>query len=338
MNVAVQLAPHNRFVLRSASRLWIHTGDKDKAFETLNRAGRTEHDPWLLAAEIAVGGVAKRKVKHVRKARHMLVDRHFAPRHLSELASAVATLELASGSRKQSKRLFRQSLETPTENSVAQAVWADTKSQLHLQLMPREWPTAYEAEALAHYEDREWKKSAERCELWQLDQPFSASPAWHGTFTAAVAMRDYAKGASFAEHGLVANPGDFTLRNNLAFCLINQDQLKRAEEELSEIDASNLEPRYAAVLAATNGLLNYRRGNIELGRTMYEEARRVARSERRPNLLALATMYHAIEEIAISAHGCEGLRAEALELMKQSKDAVFRVLERRLTEQRVGQR
>ena len=324
MDIAVQLAPNNRFVLRSASRLWIHTGEKDKAYDTLYGAERTRYDPWLLSAEIAVGSIAGRKLKRVRRAKHMLRDRQHPAAYLSELASAVATLELGSGGTRQSKKLFRQSLEEPTENSVAQAVWADSKYHLlNLQLVHLEHLTAYEAESRTYYNDAQWNKSVNRCELWQFDQPFSASPGWHGTFTAAVAMSDYEKGATLANRSLVANPEDFTLRNNLAFCLINQGELDRAETELERIDGRRLEPHHGAVLAATYGLLSYRRGNTEQGRLFYEQARHVARREGRGSLLALATAFHAIEEMSIGPTAGEALRAEALELVKGKDDAVF---------------
>ena len=51
MTVGLQLAMNNRFVLRSASRLWVHLKDPEKAHDIIVRAERTPYDPWLLAAE-----------------------------------------------------------------------------------------------------------------------------------------------------------------------------------------------------------------------------------------------------------------------------------------------
>ena len=107
MTVALQLAMNNRFVLRSASRLWIYLEDPEKAHDLIARADRTIHDPWLLAAEVAIGSVAGRKPRFIKAARRMFTDKRFSPIHISELASAVATLELDSGSVKKSRRPVR---------------------------------------------------------------------------------------------------------------------------------------------------------------------------------------------------------------------------------------
>ena len=110
MTIALQLAMNNRFIIRSASRLWIYLDDPERAHDLIIRADRTPHDPWLLAAEIAVGSAAKRKPRFVKIARRMLSESRFLNIHTSELASAVATLELNSSNIKRSKRLFDLSL------------------------------------------------------------------------------------------------------------------------------------------------------------------------------------------------------------------------------------
>ena len=124
MNIALHLAGDNRFVLRSASRLWIHMGDADRAHEIIARAERTPNDPWLLAAEIATGSAAGKTPRFTKAATRCLADTRFGLTHLSELASAVATLQLSAGRIKKMRSLFAMSLYNPTENSVAQAAWA----------------------------------------------------------------------------------------------------------------------------------------------------------------------------------------------------------------------
>src|SRR4051812_36598271 len=54
VRAAVSLAPTNRFVLRSASRFFVHKGEPDRALGLLRREGRVKSDPWLLACDIAV--------------------------------------------------------------------------------------------------------------------------------------------------------------------------------------------------------------------------------------------------------------------------------------------
>ena len=59
----------------------------------------------------------------------MLSESRFLNIHTSELASAVATLELNSSNIKRSKRLFDLSLRSPTENSIAQVAWASRQNR-----------------------------------------------------------------------------------------------------------------------------------------------------------------------------------------------------------------
>ena len=97
MTVALELARDNRFVVRAASRLWVHLGDYDRAHDIVVRADRTRSDPWLLAAEIAIGSIDGRFPRYFKQARRLLAGELFSPMHISELASALATLELSSG-------------------------------------------------------------------------------------------------------------------------------------------------------------------------------------------------------------------------------------------------
>lgn len=72
MNVALQLAPGNRHVARSASRLFVHLGDKERAYDTVAKNGSTASDPWLIAAEIAIAGLVDRSPRFVKQGRRLL--------------------------------------------------------------------------------------------------------------------------------------------------------------------------------------------------------------------------------------------------------------------------
>ena len=335
MTVGLQLANNNRFVLRSASRLWVHLDDPERAHHILIRADRTRHDPWLLAAEIAVGSIDGRKPRLVKIARRMLLDGKFPKGHISELASAVATLELNSGRVKKSKKLFRLSLEDPTENSVAQAAWASRNhNALRLNDQYLELPNAFEAKSWSHYHKSEWNEAVEQCKLWHFDQPFSSRPNALGSCLAAVALEDYETSKWFANRGLMANPADFILLNNLAFALINLDDTEEAIKTLSMVDPSKLSNRELVVFKATQGLLEFRTGNVKCGRQFYSDARSMARKI--PNqvgiqLLALAAVFHAFEEISQAGPQIDPLLCEATQFLKQARDPIFGALESRLT-------
>ena len=121
---ALAVAPDHRFVLRSAARFFLHAGEAEQAHDILRRSRATPHDPWLLAAEIAVATVVDRSSRLVKPAQGLLASDRFRPFHTAEMASALATMELVEGSAKRARKLFDASLRDPTENSVAQAQWA----------------------------------------------------------------------------------------------------------------------------------------------------------------------------------------------------------------------
>ena len=343
MTIALQLATNNRFILRSASRLWIHLDDPEKAHHIIFKADRTRYDPWLLAAEIAIGSIAEKTPRYIKDARRMLSEGKLSPNHISELASALATLELDSGSIKKSKKLFVRSLEDPTENSIAQIAWASrghssriSFNEQHLQLH-----NAFEAKFWAYYQKRQWKQSVEQCKQWQDDQMFSSWPSMHGSYVSAVALEDYQTSESFAKHGLRANQKDFTLLNNLAFSRINLDDTTGAKEVLSKIDRLQLSDRNRIVLQATRGLFEFRAGNVVGGHKLYLEARlkagKLQDSDGR-RLLALASVFHAIEVVSQEVSKSGLVLSEALQLLKQIRDddPIYNVLEDRLTKIKSG--
>ena len=335
MTVALQLGTSNRFVLRSAGRLWIHLDDPETAHDIILRADRITYDPWLLAAEIAIGSAAGRKPRFIKTARRMLKERNFSPIHLSELASAVATLELGSGNIMKSRRLFDLSLEDPTENSIAQVAWASRRyNAIHFRDQNLTLVNAFEARSWTHYWKGRWENAIQQCKFWQFDQPFSSRPSSQGSYVAAVALEDYETSEWFATRGLMANPSDFTLLNNLAFARINRGNFEGAKEALTKVDRFQLSNRERVVLRATRGLLEYRTGNVVSGRRLYKEARSKARqmqSHVSNKLLAFASVFHAIEEISQKVLDYKPVLHEAYRALKREQDPICKVLEHRLT-------
>ena len=334
MSIALQLAVTNRFVLRSACRLYVHLGDHERAHEVLAKSDRTPHDPWLLAAEIAVGSIAEKRPKRIRAARAMLSGGRFASSHISELASALATLELGSGSLRQSKKLFKLSLVDPTENSIAQAAWTSWRERsIDFQEQDLLHSSAFEAKSWLSFQKGHWDQSIEQCKLWQFDQPFSSWPSIFGSFIAAIVLEDYQTSEWFSKIGLRANPTDFMLLNNLAFARINQGKMEGAGEALTRAYRSQMSERETVVIQATRGLLAFRTGNQEVGRRLYRDALTAAQKSEIQDilLLALTTMFLAKELIVREGPEAVAELDKAFRALKQGHDPIFRVLEDRLT-------
>jgi Tfp pilus assembly protein PilF len=319
MRVAMAMAPENRFVLRSAAAFFVHIGDPGHAHDLLIASPLVGRDPWLAAAEIATANLAQRAPKGIRDARRILDRSGFAPFHLSELASALGSSELRSGSNRRARQLFRLALEQPTENSLAQVEWSAGSAAFDLddQVLVGA-PGAYEARTRHLMREGTWKAAVSNAQSWLLDQPFASQAGIAGSFAAAVGLRDFEMGAEIALAGLGANPSHPVLLNNIAYSLL---ELGRPEEAarfvaLIRVDDVPGEPRVA--LLATKGLLAYRTGRIEEGRHFYREAIAHARRVNARDALAMASIMFAREELANRSGESASLAADALQAAQAS--------------------
>jgi tetratricopeptide (TPR) repeat protein len=324
MRVALGLAPDNRFVLRSFTRLALHLGSTEKldapfeAWERLKRSIRTRHDPWLVAAEIATAMVIGKSPKSVKDARSLLSSRRFSPFELSELAGALGSLEIDSGALKQGRKLLSQALLEPTDNAVAQVAWTARNRDVplldsrHLAL-----DLTFEARAWEHYRAREWTAAIDEAERWHLDEPFAGRPLQLATFVSAVPLADFTRSAELAKRGLDLNPDDQVIRNNLAFALASDGKWRAAMYVLDKLKLADVRKEVLIEYVATWGLIQFRQGLVEEGRALYNLAIDRAHKGRAAEDEALATLYLAREErLAGTEHADETLR-RATELVKK---------------------
>ena len=137
-----------------------------------------------MSAQIAIGSIADKRPKLINEARRMLTSDQFSPLQVSELASAVATLELSAGRIRRARRLFERSLERPTENSIAQAVWASRNYGLQIRIRHDDLPNTFEAASWPIFRKVSGKDAVGQCEYWLFDQPFSSRPCILGSFLA----------------------------------------------------------------------------------------------------------------------------------------------------------
>ena len=226
----------------------------------------------------------------MRNTKRSLLAGNFDPGHISELASAVATFELDAGSIKSARRLFNLGLEKPTENSVAQADWATNKiSGISLNEDHFLLPRTFEAKAIGHFENLEPQGCLFECSQWLADEPFSSRPVELGTFILVVGLEDYEKAINFAKRGLVSNPGNFPLRNNLCVALAESGKVDEAKEVYQALRPSNLNDWEETCWLATKGLIAFREHCYDEGRALYDRAVDLARiqSDREPEALVL---------------------------------------------------
>jgi Tfp pilus assembly protein PilF len=295
---ALKAAPHNRYVLRSAARFFVHCGELDLARELLYGSDLWRRDPWLMAAEIAIASAAGRSSALIKTGRRSISSGNHSSFEISELASALATVEMLNGSGRSARKLFSKSLEAPTENSVAQAEWASEKLA-GFDVRPSKYaiPLLHEAIATERFRMGQWEASLEHALKWMGDQPFSSRPAILASFVAASLLEDFDLAADAARRGLAANPGDVRLMNNLAFALASKGRVDDAEKLLRDARKQGLSGDSRITVAATEGLVFFRRGQPEAGRARYLEAISLASKESRLRYEALARLILAREEL-----------------------------------------
>ena len=298
IRVALNLAPNNRFVLRSAARLFIHLDDPIQAHDILKVSDVVKVDPWILSAEIAVAHAAKRTSRYIKKGSKYINDGNVSPWHISELACAIGTIEFNAGKHKKTKKFLNMGLIAPTENSIAQVGWVSRRDSLII--LPEEKlsiPNTFEARAWHSYQNECWKDVIKHAESWFADQPFSSRPAILGSYVSAMLLDDYVKSEEFCRKGLICNSGNNVLLNNLAFAYAYQNKIGDAEKILEKIDSNILDDSERVVCTATRGLIHFRRNNPEKGRECYYESIKMARKMNNNRLLVLAVCYYILEEI-----------------------------------------
>ena len=320
LRVAQMLAPTERFVVRCTARFLHHIKANDEAVEFLRKNGRTQHDPWLVAAEIAASATAE-KIPKFAKLGERLLKSEVQPFHTSELAGALATLEMESGNHRAAKKLFEQSLAQPTDNALAQAVWASKKSGLG-NFNPAVLEKLHANEALTwnDFHLGKWDDVIFHADRWRREEGFSARPLLLASSTAASFLDKPALGEELARSGLITNPGHPALVNNVAFCLNLQGKPREALLFLKTADVTNLKPMDMVCLLATTGMAYYRLGNEAEGNQFYTSAIERAKAANQNALRTAAILYMAYERSLLA------LRDGVLEF-KKAYDAAEKLKE-----------
>lgn len=267
-------APENRFILRSFSRFMVHLDRADEAHKRLLRSPSLKHDPWIQAAEIALSETSGRSAVSVSQARLLLSQNKLNPVHLSELAAALATLEANNGRERLAKRLFRQSLIRPTDNSLAQALWARQQLKIYIDIEPvfLTMKDAFEARLHSAISKSRWREAAQQCVLWLEDEPFSRRAAGTGSFLAVSYLWDSELALRFCELGLIANPDDWTLINNKVVALLHGSRIGEARHLIERVESVATTGERHPVAMATMGLYAFRSGDPVAGRAWYSRS------------------------------------------------------------------
>lgn len=308
MKKALHLAPDNRFVLRSATRLFAHYHSErnnylDLIHSILRKSPLTSIDPWLASAEISIATIKNQNSKFLKKGIALINSKNIAPLNFTELASSLATVELLNGSVKKSKEFFNKALIHPNDNSLAQIEWASQKD-VKLKLTPKSFEVRlnFEALALDSFYRNNYEDALINAAKWFVDMPFSKRPVMFGSTLASTMLKNQAKAITFLEAGLLSHPYDPQLLNNLAYSLALDNRPDEALQQLEKIKGDlYIEDSTKICLIATKGLVLFRKGFIENGRQFYLDAIEKTRGIKNSNLNWTAVLNYAREEIRIKS-------------------------------------
>lgn len=311
VKVAISLNGSNRYLLRSAARFFLHFGNPEAALHYLRSSAAPKFDPWVLAAEIAISDVLDVGPQSVRQARQILENKEISNFHLSELAGALGTLEIKNGAQKKGRKLFEVALQDPTENTVAQATALQSELVSLQPIIQSKHPqNSFEAEAHVTFHNRDYLAALEASKKWFAYQPFTATPAVHGSYIASVAMGNFQEAVRLAKMGLQSSPDEFLLRNNLVFAYASSGKIQEASDEFARVQFHSLNENDQKVLSATAGVIEFRKGNLEDGRRLYEVAISYFRSLGDERSEINAKLFLAREEMLVSSGRSDALLLE----------------------------
>ena len=300
---ATSAAPHHRFVLRSASRFYIHSGNPERALHLLNKTERTKSDTWLIASHISVESIMDKSPRYIKRGRQLLSNVDINPVHIAELGAAIATVFLNDGYIKEAKRTFNKALVNPNENAVAQVIWASAHFQMPINFRD-EWMNgqySYEANFYKAQADSDFELALGFAEQWYEDEPFSTRPLRGLAFVCSILGR-HSQAEEYTRQVLKRDPNQIGEINNLIFSLASQNKIEDASQYLStlvEREKNTLDDITGHTIANI-GLVNYRNGYIEEGRLFYEKALKFFLSKKQEQSYVLAYAFWAREALLAS--------------------------------------
>ncbi len=304
MKIALHLAPTNRFVLRCATRLFVHYHSQnndllDYVHYYLRNNSMTAIDPWLASAEISIATIRGRNSRYIKKGIELINSGNIHPSSYTELASGIGTVELLNGSLKKGRQFFEKSLISPNDNSLAQIEWASSKdNRLEISQEAYDVNFNYEAIAVDAYHNENFNKAIINAAKWFTDQPYSKRPIVFASNLASTILKDQKTSIQFINAGLVSHPYDPVLINNLAYALALDNRPRDAAEELEKVRyQSAISETTKICLKATRGLILFRTGREQKGRDLYLEAIRESKKINNTTLNWIAILNYAREEI-----------------------------------------
>ena len=313
MKSALHLSNDNRFILRSATRLFTHVNYEDDEninfiHKILKNSKAIMFDPWLLSAELSLSTLKNQNSRFIKQGYAIINSKNYDLFSLTELQSSLATIELLNGSHKKSKDLFHKSIIKPNDNSLAQFEWATTKDdKIKLDKLPENIKLDFEAKAIDSFHSGRYNDSIKNAIKWFADMPFSKRPIMFGSNLSTIILKDHQLSIDFLNKGLISHPNDPQIINNLAYSYSLNNEPQKALSLLDKVNHSEIDYTTEVCMTATRGLAHYKLGNIEEGRKLYLDAIQSTKDNNERELNWIAILNFAREELSVNPKEKENL-------------------------------
>lgn len=276
--VALSLAPSNRYIVRSAVRLFMHYDEWDAAWHYSYRAFSDNPDPWLKSLTISVGSRDEVRQKlPAFKGRIVEGKSNQELFSFSELNAVIGNLELRSGNDIKAKKLFRYAWKNPSSTVISHGVWVvTTKLKGLAKSVQFDLSNNVQGLAYRHMNSRDYHDAIPVLNQWLLEEPYSSEP--HKLlYNAYINLRMYDDAVDVAECGYDSNPEERGFLNQIAYAYLRMDSKKawekaslwiRKMEDLFDLEG---EP----VPMATKGMYEILTGNVEFGVELYRKSLKI---------------------------------------------------------------
>lgn len=304
--MALGVAPNNRHVLRSYSRFMFHAGEAEVARKRLLRTASIKHDPWLQAAEIALAEVSGVGSNTASLATSAINQNRIPPEHRSELATALATLEYAAGNRKKFKKRLDESLQSPTDNALAQAMWYARDAGLDMESETADEPLVLlalrrsrEALTYSYLQAKKWKEAVASFRSWQSEEQFSNHIAVQGSYYAVAFAADHEAAIALCKNALSANKNSAMLLNNLCVAQRRLGESTDAEVTLASLKSVAKNWQEDPTYLATDAMVSFAQQAPDHGRRQYVKALELCSKRDDVTLIERVKMHWILEEATV---------------------------------------
>lgn len=316
--IALQLAPYDRYIVRCAVRFFLHIGDYESAWHYVSKASKSHFDPWIKATEVNVANILERSTPNIKK----LIPKELSfgqLYHFSELLESYGYLELTSGNDRKARKKLKLAWQNPSDSVITHAEWLIRNKLPVLKEMPDlEFSRSPEANTWQHYVELELGKAMEAAQEWELEEPYSKYPFIVGTCIACNADKPDI-GVGIAERGLMIDPNNKAILNNLCYALLRVGDTASASKYIKKLYSKNGTDSDLIALA-TIGLYEFKTNNIEKGRQAYVEVIRKFKQQGKPKLQGEAMLNLAIAELDSKTSDSREIAMMALSNTENLKD------------------